>query len=111
VRRQIAFYGSTPTYRSVLDHHGWGELHDELHRLSVEQRWDDMARFIDDDMINTLAVVADADKLSTVLLDRYGGLVSGLRLNVPYTDDPDSWATVIAKLKEPVMKKELAPCP
>jgi probable F420-dependent oxidoreductase len=101
VRRQIAFYSSTPTYRGVLDHHGWGELHDELHRLSVEQRWDDMTRLISDDMVNTLAVVADADKLSDVLLERFGGLVSGLRLNVPYTDDPDTWASVIAELKEP----------
>ena len=27
-RKQIAFYGSTPAYRKVLDLHGWGDLHD-----------------------------------------------------------------------------------
>ena len=30
VRQQIAFYGSTPAYRPVLELHGWGDLQDEL---------------------------------------------------------------------------------
>ena len=37
-RKQIAFYGSTPAYRKVLDLHGWGDLHTELHRLSTRGR-------------------------------------------------------------------------
>ena len=32
VKRQIAFYGSTPAYRPVLDLHGWGDLQPELNR-------------------------------------------------------------------------------
>ncbi len=35
VRAQIAFYGSTPAYRGVLELHGWGDLQNELHR----RRW------------------------------------------------------------------------
>lgn len=100
VRKQVAFYGSTPTYRGVLEHHGWGYLHEELHQLSVAQRWDDMTALIDDEVLNTLAVVAEADKLADSLLDRYGNLVSALRINVPYADDPDTWAPVIARLKQ-----------
>ena len=34
VRQQLAFYGSTPAYRPVLDMHGWGALGDELNRVS-----------------------------------------------------------------------------
>jgi probable F420-dependent oxidoreductase len=101
VRKQLAFYASTPAYRGVLDHHGWGDAHAEFHRLSREQRWDDMTGLVDDEMLNTLAVVADAEDLSKVLLDRFGGLVTGLRLNVPYAQDPQTWAPVIAALKEP----------
>ena len=41
-RQQIAFYGSTPAYRPVLDLHGWGELQPELTRLSKAGRWADM---------------------------------------------------------------------
>jgi probable F420-dependent oxidoreductase len=100
-RRQVAFYGSTPAYRGVLEHHGWGDLHRELHALSRDQRWDEMAALIDDDVLHTLAVVADADHLAAELRARYGGLVSGLRINVPFLDEPEIWAPVIAELKEP----------
>ena len=26
VKAQLAFYGSTPAYKPVLEHHGWGDL-------------------------------------------------------------------------------------
>ena len=38
VREQLAFYGATPAYRPVLDLHGWGDLHTDLHQLSVRGR-------------------------------------------------------------------------
>jgi probable F420-dependent oxidoreductase len=38
-RKQIAFYGSTPAYRKVLELHGWGDLHTDLHRLSLQGEW------------------------------------------------------------------------
>jgi probable F420-dependent oxidoreductase len=44
IRMQIAFYGSTPAYRTVLELHGWGEAQDELNALSKRGRWTDMAR-------------------------------------------------------------------
>ena len=51
VREQIAFYGSTPAYRRVLDLHGWGDLQDELNRMSKEGRWKEMGDLIDDEML------------------------------------------------------------
>ena len=42
VRQQIAFYGSTPAYRPVLDLHGWGDLQDELNVLSKQGEWVEM---------------------------------------------------------------------
>lgn len=99
VRRQIAFYGSTPAYLGVLKHHGWEALHDELHRLSKEQRWADMMHLIDDDMLNTFAVVAEPEDLSNELRRRYGKLVNALSLKVPYTRDPETWMKIFAELK------------
>ena len=49
VSRQIAFYGSTPAYRPVLECHGLGDLQDELNRLSQQGKWLEMAGLIDDD--------------------------------------------------------------
>ena len=45
-RKQLAFYGSTPAYRSTLTCHGWEDLHKELNRLSKKGRWDDMTGLI-----------------------------------------------------------------
>ncbi|MCZ8377348.1 TIGR03617 family F420-dependent LLM class oxidoreductase [Mycobacterium sp. CPCC 205372] len=101
LKKQLAFYASTPAYRGVLEHHGWEEVHTEAHRMSRAHRWDDMAALIDDGMANTLGVVADAATLAEELLTRFGGLVTGLRLNVPYQDAPEVWAPVIAQLQEP----------
>ena len=39
VREQIAFYGSTPAYRPVLELHGWGDLQTELNTLSKRGEW------------------------------------------------------------------------
>ncbi|HEX5614118.1 MAG TPA: TIGR03617 family F420-dependent LLM class oxidoreductase, partial [Acidimicrobiia bacterium] len=56
VRAQLAFYGSTPAYKVVLDVHGWGDLQPELNRLSKEGRWDVMAGLFTDEMVDTFAV-------------------------------------------------------
>ena len=61
-RQQIAFYGSTPAYRGVLGLHGWAGLGDELNALSRssrEDKWEVMGRLVDDDVLNTFAVVAE----------------------------------------------------
>ncbi len=60
-RKQIAFYGSTPAYRKVLELHGWGDLHTELHRLCLEGEWDAMGSLIDDEILEAFAVVAPVD--------------------------------------------------
>jgi probable F420-dependent oxidoreductase len=87
VRNQIAFYGSTPAYRPVLDLHGWGEVGVELNQLSRgsdPDRWQRMGRLIDDEMLATFAVVAEPDRLGEALLARFGSLVDRLTFNAPY---------------------------
>ena len=63
-RQQIAFYGSTPAYRPVLELHGWGGLQDELNALSKQGEWVEMGELIDDEILNTFAVVGppEADR-------------------------------------------------
>ena len=50
VKQQIAFYGSTPAYRGVLELHGWGDLQTELNQLSKQGEWVKMGELIDDDI-------------------------------------------------------------
>ncbi len=53
---QIAFYGSTPAYRVLLEHHGWGDLQPELNRMSKQGQWFEMMRLVTDDMLDTIGV-------------------------------------------------------
>ena len=99
VREQIAFYGSTPAYRPVLDLHGWGELSDELHTLSLDGRWTEMGEAISDDVLHAFAVVAEPDQVAPELLRRYGDLMTRMILYTPYQIDAAVLATIAAGLR------------
>jgi probable F420-dependent oxidoreductase len=99
VRGQIAFYGSTPAYRGVLEHHGWGDLQTELNALSKDGRWKDMGERIDDDMLATFAVVAEPDQVAEALLARYGDLVDRISFYLPYKASPDLLRDTVATLR------------
>jgi len=102
VRRQIAFYGSTPAYRPVLALHGWGELADRLHALSVtsdEGRWAAMGDLIDDEVLNTFAVIGHPQDAGAELKRRYGDIVD--RVTVPRADalTPDQVRDLLSGLR------------
>lgn len=99
VRKQIAFYGSTPAYRGVLERHGWGELQTELNGLSKQGRWDEMGTLVDDDMLDTFAIVAEPEEIAPRMKARYGDVVDRISFYVPYRSDPGRWAQVMADLK------------
>jgi probable F420-dependent oxidoreductase len=99
VRRQIAFYGSTPAYRGVLELHGWGDLQDDLNRMSKEGRWVEMGELIDDEILHEFAVVAPLDELAAGLAARWGGVLHRLSFYAPYKTADDQWDQVIADLK------------
>ncbi|MGY1642204.1 TIGR03617 family F420-dependent LLM class oxidoreductase [Geodermatophilus sp. SYSU D00703] len=85
VRARIAFYGSTPAYRPVLELHGWGALADELHALSVgrrEDRWTAMRDLVDDEVLGTFAVVADPADVGREVRARFAGLVDRFSVTV-----------------------------
>jgi probable F420-dependent oxidoreductase len=99
VREQIAFYGSTPAYRAVLALHGWAGLSDELHELSRQGRWKDMGTIIDDDVLNTFAVVAEPGQVAAELLRRYGDLMTRMSLYTPYDIGAEVTAPIVAELR------------
>jgi probable F420-dependent oxidoreductase len=83
-RSQIAFYASTPSYRPVLELHGWAEVADRLSGLARRGAWTEMAAQIDDEMLRTFAVVADPGDLAAALRERYHGLADRLTLYLPF---------------------------
>jgi probable F420-dependent oxidoreductase len=96
VREQIAFYGSTPAYRPVLELHGWGDLQSELNTLSKRGEWVKMGELITDDILETFAVVAPIDKVAAEVRARFGGLVDRFSFYAPYKVDPETWKDVLA---------------
>jgi probable F420-dependent oxidoreductase len=100
-RSQLAFYGSTPAYKVVLDAHGWGDLQPELNRLTKEGRWDLMAGLIDDEMLNTFAVCGRPSEIAGLMTERYGALVDRVAFNAPYRSDPAAWAEVLDGFRTP----------
>jgi probable F420-dependent oxidoreductase len=94
VRQQIAFYASTPAYRTVLDHHGWGDLQPELTGLSKRGEWVQMGTLISDEIVEAFAVVAPVDHVAVKLLDRFQGAADRLSLYTPYSLDPEHESTI-----------------
>ena len=99
VRRQLAFYGSTPAYRRVLDLHGWGDLQPELNRLSKEGRWEEMGGLIGDELVDTFTVRGRPEEIAPRVLARYGDLVDRISFNAPYRADPARWTVVLEGFK------------
>ncbi|MFD9189379.1 LLM class F420-dependent oxidoreductase [Streptomyces phaeochromogenes] len=100
-RRQIAFYGSTPAYRGVLELHGWGELGDELNALSKSDRddkWEAMGRLVDDDVLHTFAVVAEPQHVAAEIRRRYGSLVDRVSFYTAYEIDAEVWEPIVQEL-------------
>jgi probable F420-dependent oxidoreductase len=89
-RDQIAFYASTPSYRAVLEVHGWGALGDELAALARsrrEDKWSVMGRLVDDEVLDAFAVRAEPDRLAGEIERRFGGLVDRVSFYTPYGID------------------------
>ena len=75
VCKQIAFYGSTPAYRPVLDLHGWGGLQSDLNTLSKQGEWDEMGARITDEILEQFAIVAAPGEVPGLLKKRYGDVI------------------------------------
>ena len=97
-KQQIAFYGSTPAYRGVLELHGWGGLQDDLNKMSKEGKWKEMGDLITDEILHTFAVVAEPEKIAGGLEERYGDVVQRISFYAPYASDPDRWRAVMEQL-------------
>lgn len=89
VRNLLAFYGSTPAYRPVLEVEGWQDLQPELNTLSKRGRWAQMADLIDQEMLETLAVVGTAEDCAQQIVQRYGAEADRVCCYFPGYSVPD----------------------
>jgi probable F420-dependent oxidoreductase len=102
VKATIAFYGSTPAYRPVLELHGWETLADELHALSVsrdEAKWTAMRDLVDDEVLATFAVVAEPQDVAAAVRERFDGLVDRFSVYASYPAPVELWDPLVAAFR------------
>lgn len=107
VRNEIAFYSSTPAYRPVLEVHGWGDVAEAVYPLSKSGRWDEMAPFVTDEMVETFAVVGKPDNVARQLEARFGATTDSVWLSMPYEHTLDLEAEVLSALSTPHAAQEV----
>ncbi|MGF6882818.1 putative F420-dependent oxidoreductase [Nocardia sp. GAS34] len=99
-RRLLAFYGSTPAYRPVLDVEGWGDLQPELQDLSKRGQIAAMTELIDHGMLETLAVYGTPEDCAAAVLARFGGYADRICCYFPGYEVPAAHvADLIAALR------------
>lgn len=89
VRQQIAFYGSTPSYRGVMELHGWGDTADAMHVASKRGEWREMAGLVTDEMLDAFAVSGTPAEVRAALTARFGGLADTICINAPEAASSD----------------------
>ncbi|MEX2279800.1 MAG: TIGR03617 family F420-dependent LLM class oxidoreductase [Acidimicrobiia bacterium] len=75
IKQQMAFYASTPSYRIVLETHGW-DFAGELNAMSKRGEWKSMGALIPDEVVETVGIVAEPDRVGSAIKDRYGDRIA-----------------------------------
>lgn len=96
VRKQLAFYASTPAYRSVFELYGEGDRADRLRELSVQGRWDEMTELVTDELLREFSVEARPAQLRVALRERFTGVLDRASLYAPYPVADQIWHEVMS---------------
>lgn len=101
MRSQTAFYASTPTYRTVMEAHGWGEVGERLSNLAREKKWREMPACITDEMLSAFAVEAAPEEVGDALRERYEGIMDRLALYLPFVpgERDGFWRSVVSSVR------------
>lgn len=82
-RARVAFYGSTLAYLPVLEHHGWGDLREELRELVRQERWNELTAVVPDEVLDEFCTAVPYAGLAAAVSERYAGLVTTVQLPAP----------------------------
>jgi alkanesulfonate monooxygenase SsuD/methylene tetrahydromethanopterin reductase-like flavin-dependent oxidoreductase (luciferase family) len=97
-RMQVSFYASTPSYRPVMELHGWADVAEKLSMHAAKGEWSEMPMLITDDMLNEFCLVTEEDRLADELKKRYDVIADRLTLYTPFAPGKkDEWWKNLAK--------------
>ena len=101
-RAQISFYASTPSYRPVMDLHGWATIAEKLSAHAAKGEWAEMPMLITDEMLSEFCLVTEEDKLVDELKSRYDGVANRLSIYTPFQpgEKDEWWKRLVNKFKQ-----------
>jgi len=108
-RQQVAFYASTPSYKTVLEVHGWGDVAHKLSRLAARGNWAELPALITDDILAEFAVRGAWAELPAKLQTKYNGLLDRLSYYFPFVpgQHDEGWRATVAGFKgRPIQKSD-----
>ena len=94
VRSQVAFYGSTPSYRSFLAYHGFEDVGRQLSAAMRAGELGRMPSMVPDALLEQVAIGGTFAEIGETLRERYaGGLAhrASLYVAVPRDADERAW--------------------
>jgi probable F420-dependent oxidoreductase len=102
IRRQISFYGSTPTYRPVLEHLGHGDLARRLSELARRGEWKEMAKLVPDELVGAIGMIEKSSALPNAIRERYAEILDRVSLYFPIrAEDSDAaWQAFTKAFRE-----------
>ena len=100
VRRQISFYGSTPSYAAVLEYHGFDALGKLLGQLLREGKMEEMANAVPDALLDELVVTGAPREIGPKIRERYRGLLDRVSLYMTMGGEGNftRWSELIAAI-------------
>src|SRR5690349_5536649 len=101
-RAQLSFYASTPSYRPVMDLHGWAGVAEKLSAHAARGEWTEMPVLITDEMLNEFCLVTEESKLAYELKNRYEGIADRLTPYLPFIpgERDERWRELTKELNQ-----------
>ena len=97
-RAQVSFYASTPSYRPVMDLHGWASVAEKLSAHAAKGEWAEMPMLITDEMLSEFCLVTEENRLADDLKKRYDGIADRLTVYTPFVPgEKDEWWKALAR--------------
>jgi probable F420-dependent oxidoreductase len=101
-RAQVAFYASTPSYRPVMDLHGWTGVAEKLSAHAAKGEWAEMPMLVTDEILNEFCLVTEENKVANELKKRYDGIADRLAVYTPFIpgEKDEWWKRLTSKFNE-----------
>ncbi|GAA4753279.1 LLM class F420-dependent oxidoreductase [Nocardioides endophyticus] len=101
IRKQVAFYASTPAYTEVLRLIGREDLQEALLPMSKAGQWDEMSELVTDDILEYFALRGTLEELPKLIAERYVGRADHLASYYPLPEyEPERIADFVAATRD-----------